>query len=635
MTRRTPSSSKRVAIGIAITVLAIGGWFLIREWRNQEEQIAPLPPVRETPFANANLDAEFVGVQSCAACHPDEHETYLETAHSLALSDVDTSSEPPDGRFHDESSGRDYDVFRRDGKLWHRESFRTSDETETVLAELPMRYGIGSGRYSRSYLAERDGFLVESPVTWYAARPGWAVSPGYEIVNTGFERPIVRECINCHVGRADSADGALQRFDIHSQVIDCERCHGPGSHHVAHWNEVETAPDQDTSDGDSEQDFTIVNPGRLSRDDAEAICAQCHFHPSATVELRGRRLSDFRPGMKLNDFCVHYGLAAPDQQMRVVGHVEQLRLSPCYQGSVELTCTTCHDPHARPSADEAYSYFRSTCLACHDEQSCGVSLDERSIRFGRDDCVGCHMPTSPTDIPHFAFTHHRIGIHAEESPEGLEGDAPPESVTLELVALDEVGHLPLIEQQRCRGLGYLQAMANAESPNEVAHYQLRAISLLEMALERGLQDPEVDAAMARLNWRVNPDNAADFARSALARDDASPESRVTALYVLASTLVDQGEEDAAIAYLEELVTLRLRSEDWYILSHCYESEGRTQDALRAAVKAAEIAPQYPQLQQRIAALLEASGEEQRAQEHRDLAEQLSKLPQAGRLSGID
>ena len=28
-----------------------------------------------------------------------------------------------------------------------------------------------------------------------------------------------------------------------------------------------------------------------------------------------------------------------------------------------------------------------------------------------NDCVQCHMPHSPTDIPHLAFTHHRIGIY--------------------------------------------------------------------------------------------------------------------------------------------------------------------------------------------------------------------------------
>lgn len=99
-------------------------------------------------------------------------------------------------------------------------------------------------------------------------------------------------------------------------------------------------------------DFTIVNPAHLSRDLAESVCQQCHLRPSAVVPVRGRKLSDFRPGLPLQDFVQAYQLDAPDKPMTVVGHVEQLHLSRCYQASNSLTCVTCHDPHAEPRPEE-------------------------------------------------------------------------------------------------------------------------------------------------------------------------------------------------------------------------------------------------------------------------------------------
>ena len=63
---------------------------------------------------------------------------------------------------------------------------------------------IGSGRQAFSYLIEHDGFLFESPITWYAKDRRWGLSPGYERRVSRFERPILSECLvlPCQQGRA-------------------------------------------------------------------------------------------------------------------------------------------------------------------------------------------------------------------------------------------------------------------------------------------------------------------------------------------------------------------------------------------------------------------------------------------------
>src|SRR5205814_5526813 len=120
---------------------------------------------------------------------------------------------------------------------------------------------------------------------------------------------------------------------------------GPGSLHV------ERHRDRQPGKGEREQDFTIVNPRHLSRELAESVCQQCHLRPTAAVVARGRDWSEFRPGLPLQDFLHTFQSEAENAQMTVVGHVEQLHLSKCYQGSTTLTCVSCHDPHGEPNAE--------------------------------------------------------------------------------------------------------------------------------------------------------------------------------------------------------------------------------------------------------------------------------------------
>ena len=88
-------------------------------------------------------------------------------------------------------------------------------------------------------------------------------------------------------------------------------------------------------------------------------------------------MADFRPGLPLNKHRIDYRLNTGSGEMKVVGHVEQMRLSKCYQQTSTLTCTTCHDPHDPLSADEQVSYYRQKCLTCHMPDACGLTEQDR------------------------------------------------------------------------------------------------------------------------------------------------------------------------------------------------------------------------------------------------------------------
>ncbi|HVS35327.1 MAG TPA: cytochrome c3 family protein, partial [Gemmataceae bacterium] len=391
------------AVTTALALLAVR-WMLPKPLRPPASPF-PLPSYSDSRYLNTKPGAEYVGAAVCAACHKDRHASYLLTAHSRSLSDLDPTTEPPDAAFVHQASGRSYRVYRQDGQLRHEEVLRSDDGNEVARVDLSVRYLIGSGHYCRSYLVEVDGFLHESPLTWYTAKQRWGLSPGYDFAqHWSFGRPIRVGCAACHAGRVEAADGSADRLILREKAIGCESCHGPGSIHTAFHRAGRTAP--------GAEDLTIVNPGKLPRALLEDVCAACHLNGPAAITVRGRRTGDYRPGMPLTDYRVDYRFDQGNEQMTVVGHMEQLRQSKCYQKSPDLSCLTCHDPHQSEKPKDWVAFYRRKCLDCHDSHPCRLDEAERRRKQPADDCSACHMPRSGTDIPHIAFTHHRIGLHS-------------------------------------------------------------------------------------------------------------------------------------------------------------------------------------------------------------------------------
>src|SRR5262249_22640936 len=155
------------------------------------------------------------------------------------------------------------------------------------------------------------------------------------------------------------------------------------------------------------------------------------------------------------------------------------------------------------------------------------------------------MPRGPTDIPHFSFTHHRVGIHA-----GKAGDRIDESD--QLVPVEDVSHLPEHERLRLLGLanevfaGRLAGGVNDETRYDPAYHSLarvfqdRARMLLEEVRSRGLRDPEVEAYFSRLYWRKEPELCIAHAEEVLRSPHVSQATRKSTLYHLASSYFDLG-----------------------------------------------------------------------------------------------
>jgi tetratricopeptide repeat protein len=354
----------------------------------------------------------YVGSKACSKCHPSIYESFLRTDMGRSMSQITPEllqRIPTSASIFDPKLNRHFDIFARDNNLYQSE-YETAAEGKDVFRETrKLEWIIGSAANGSGAIVRQGEYLFEAPLSFYAKPHRWALSPGYEYGDYGFNRPILPACIACHSGQPKpilEGNGGFREPPFAELAIGCENCHGPGLSHVA-------AAHMGDPTG------SIANPAKLSPWLADNICMSCHQTGDARVLQAGKTYRDFRPGTDLDDslsiFLVPFGReSAPKDDL--LEHYLSMRLSKCYlKSGGRLGCISCHDPHVQPSQQEAPAHFRQKCLACHTEKSCAVPLSLRQHKTPADDCTGCHMPKRDvTVISHSVLTNHRIVAEAEE-----------------------------------------------------------------------------------------------------------------------------------------------------------------------------------------------------------------------------
>jgi tetratricopeptide (TPR) repeat protein len=479
---------------------------------------------------------------------------------------------------------------------------------------LPVTYVIGSGQATRSYLAERHGVLTQSPLTWYAHRQAWDMSPGFAEANDRFSRRIGPECLYCHTDPVTPEPFTQNVFREIPLGIGCERCHGPGEGHVVRWSGSEG----DAAGPPGRPDPTIVNPARLDRDRSMAVCQQCHL-AGVTIPSAGRRTYDFRPGEFLSEnrtvFVPELQLVDPDW-VGIDSHPIRLARSACFQASGSMTCLTCHLPHTPPERVEP-AHYDEACLGCH------VAEDIAAHPATSRGCSGCHMVSGGTsDVPHVRFTDH--WIRARPGPPldpALGRPAFDEPTPLTLVPVSALGSEAPPGEAADLAAAYLHFW---ETMHRVGAYLDRVVDLGERALRGDALHGEGRIALARaLSERARLDQAEMHFRTAAekAPDDPWPhllfgafllerrEDPVSALPHLdravglqprlvearqkrAEALFDLGRRDDAVADLEALVSLDPlhHPRSWFNLGVLRMEVGRPAEALEAFQEAARLDP---------------------------------------------
>jgi Flp pilus assembly protein TadD len=328
----------------------------------------------------------YVGNEVCAGCHAEICKSYEKTA--MARASGQAAEELIPGDFRHGASGVHFRVYMEQGEAWL--SFDRSGDAQ-VQGTRKLLYYIGSGHRGRTYLFSVDGFFFESPINWYAQKKIWDMAPAYQSAKEiPMTLPAVPACLACHTSNSQAPESGTEnkyKMPLFAHGgITCERCHGPGEEHARTKGQ-------------------IVNPAKLSAPRRDDICMQCHLEGNVAIEQPGKHLYQFRPGENLADY-VHYFVLADDstRSIRALSQSEALAQSVCKRKSGEaMSCTTCHDPHSSPVAEEKVAYYRGKCLACH-----GESFATKH-HANKPDCRQCHMPSIVSeDVAHTQATDHRI-----------------------------------------------------------------------------------------------------------------------------------------------------------------------------------------------------------------------------------
>ena len=450
------------------------------------------------------------------------------------------------GSVEDKNNNLKFEVSAAEGKLFQSEYELRPGDQVTLRDSREISWIIGAGENGFGGIVQKGNYLFQAPLSFYSKAQRWELSPGYELANAGFNRPILPGCISCHSGRPNAlpeGNGHFASQPFSELAIGCENCHGPGLAHV-----VAAQMHQGTYEGN---DSSIVNPALLTPDLANDICMSCHQIGDVRVLQPGKDFQSFRPGRALDDtmaiLLVPPKRDSPPQQ-DLLEHYYSMTLSKCYRGSGQrLTCISCHDPHVEPSSFEVPAYFRKKCLTCHSEKSCTVPLQTREQHQPADDCASCHMKKRDVrEISHSTITNHRILARPDEP-------FPDIAFQQTTSALPDLIHLNAPPAKKAMPLPALTLLqAYGELIEKHPEYLARYFALLQELERTDEGNPLVQAALGNRELHAGHFfEAVDHLQRAL-----NGGATKTILYTdLAEALLKLGRTNEALAALQKATEL--------------------------------------------------------------------------------
>ncbi len=362
-------------------------------------------------------DPGFVGSAACASCHSGIYASHTRTAHYLdsrpaSASAIKGSFKEGKNRFV-LNNHMQVLMEEREGRFWQSGQFNGN----TIESEA---FGIviGSGRKGQTYLYWDGDRLFQMPISYWVSIDNWVNSPGYSTNLIYFNKPVHGQCMECHGTNAritETDRGTI--YDSSSIIygIDCERCHGPASQHVA-WHSAH--PGELTG-------RYIVNAKRLGRQQRLDACALCH----SGFREESQPSFSFRVGDTLDNYSTANYDSSATAALDVHGNqYGLLTASQCFRQS-QMDCSSCHDPHTNENGKMAV--FSQRCLSCHSTASqhpCSSPV-VRQMHL-TDNCIDCHMPalasqaialklSGKEELVHDLIRTHRIAIYADATREFL------------------------------------------------------------------------------------------------------------------------------------------------------------------------------------------------------------------------
>ena len=342
--------------------------------------------------------AVYTGAAACAKCHAEIHAKWSQSRHSKMVQPATKSSVKGDftlGKL--QLRGAPYALRERDGLYYITESTLTGKPQEHRVD-----YTLGNRRIQHYLTTLPTGRVIVLAPSWDVLRKQWFHN--FDIADPDETSEVLvqvwnKNCFSCHVSRQQKGyDTAKNQYQTSWQDFgtNCERCHGPGSDHIAHY----TAPVPPKGPARD-----IVLQTRLDGTRNSMVCAQCHSFRD--IYALGYNAGDnyydyFLPILESTQPVDKDPAYWPDGRTRRFSNdAFGLWQSECYLKG-NLACTACHtaaheteierNPQLRPDANVL-------CTRCH--QALAASLTAHTHHAGTSrgsSCVECHMPRTVQSI---------------------------------------------------------------------------------------------------------------------------------------------------------------------------------------------------------------------------------------------
>src|SRR5246127_2862604 len=328
-----------------------------------------------TPQEAATLEhvastAHYVGSESCRKCHAAIYERWKKTPMANVVRDPKQHPEAiiPDLKTNNVARFSVDQVALVYGSRWKQRYFTKIGDD---YYPLPVQWDVGNRKWLKYHVPDVGA-------DWWAAY--------YPSGN--MQRPTGPTCDGCH----------SVNYDIHSKQVTewnvgCERCHGPGSEHVAHPTRI-----------------NILNPSEMDDVASDDTCIQCHSQGRPRAGLIEGKAYDwpvgYHVGLHLADYwrLEDITLGQTDFLHFADGTAHKNRMqgndfvqSVMYRHGV--TCASCHDVHGTDNYAQLREPADKLCLNCHGTGSPNgpreATLEQHTHhRTGSagSQCIACHMP---------------------------------------------------------------------------------------------------------------------------------------------------------------------------------------------------------------------------------------------------
>ena len=345
--------------------------------------LKPLSGREEAEEAQVRRTAHYVGSQACEKCHESVYQRWKKTPMANVVRDP---RKAPHAFLADPATDK-VAPFKAEqvafvyGSLWKQRYFtRVGDN----LYPLGVQWDVGNRKWLPYHVPSKGA-------DWWAR-----LYP-----DDNMHRPTGPTCDGCH----------SVAYDIHTHEpaewnVGCERCHGPGSLHVAHPTRG-----------------NIVNPAHLDAVAETDSCVQCHSQgrpPEGAIEGQyydwpvgyqvGLRLQDTWQLEKctLGQTSFYYFPDCTAHKNRMQGN--DFVQSVMYRRGI--TCSSCHDVHGTRNYAQLIKPANEICLDCHGPTSPNgphaATLEEHTQHkagSAGSQCIACHMPAIESEGVPGSFVH--------------------------------------------------------------------------------------------------------------------------------------------------------------------------------------------------------------------------------------